>query len=126
MEHQQAAKALASLPPREAMRLLREAHIQDLHETESAKDHPLSDFALDPGPWTELKAHLLDGGGVTDDGDLSRAVLQALFDDDQKTFWAGLVHLLKARMNINGRVRKLPFGGVTFSGVAPVKKKEGK
>jgi hypothetical protein len=116
-EHAEHIAALADLSPQELMALHAEARNRQLHEAELTKDHPLARFALPAAEWSAFKEHLMDGGGVADDHDLARDLFQSLFDDDQKTFWPAVAHLIKARAKIHGHVRALKSGGVSMTGI---------
>jgi hypothetical protein len=108
---------LSKISAAELIQLHRAAVHVRLCEEEMTKSHPLRSFALRPEEWTELKAHLTDGGGALDDAPLGRELLQALIDDDQAAFWSALVHLMKAWLKIRCHIEPLPSGGVKFNGV---------
>lgn len=110
-EQQKAAALLvATLTPKEAQALFAQAANKLLASNEATKQHPLSSFKLTDVEWKDFKAHCVDGGGVMDDFDLQTEILEALFADDQVTFWPSLVHLFKAWMKIKGRVQAHPDG----------------
>ena len=115
--YEDAAMLLASLDPSEARALLHQHRLSKARADELAKDHPMKAYRLDADQWAQFSAYLLDGGGVEEDTQLATDIFQAIFDDNQETFWNEVFHLVKARAKINGVMRPLPFGGVSFTGV---------
>jgi len=115
--YEDAAMLLASLDPSEARALLHQHRLSKARADELAKDHPMKAYRLDADQWAQFKAYLLDGGGVEEDTQLATDIFQAIFDDNQEAFWNEVFHLVKARAKINGVMRPLPFGGVSFTGV---------
>ena len=79
---QQAARALVVLSRGEREKILKDAENARLHEKETAKSHPLHHGKFSAEELQQLKAHMLDGGGVQDDEYLRRIVIQALLDED--------------------------------------------
>ena len=120
MTPEEAAQVLADLDPIEVRTLLLQQRTAKAREIDDAKPHPMRDYRLSADDWAILKAYILDGGGVDEDSALATDILQAVFSDDQETFWDQLMHLVKARAKINGRMRPLPFGGVSFTGIGEV------
>jgi len=89
---------------------------EDLHQAEREKSLP--EFQVPAEEWNSLKAHFLDGGGSHDAHGVLRLVLQAILDDDQKTFWRELFHLLKSAGKHLG-VINVQDGQVSLAGVGP-------
>ena len=114
-----AAKLLASsMTPMQASVLVAANYNAGLKQAEDAKKHPLSTFQLADADWQLQKAHLIDGGGVVDDGDLAVEIMTALVSNDQATFWRGLVHLYKFWMKFRGYQVSMPGGGTFWRGVS--------
>ena len=116
-KYEDAAEMLADLDPNEARALVLRQRIVKARREEQVKDHPMKEHRLSDTDWAALKAYIMDGGGVEEDHDLATDLLEAVYNDDQKIFWGELMHLVKARAKIHGRMRALPFGGVSFTGI---------
>lgn len=118
-EHKAAARQLLKMNKADMMRLLCDEHNVCLHEDEVAKTHALESFTLDVTEWDKFKAHMLDGGGVLEDGDIARLILTALMDDNQVEFWKHLPHLVKHWLKVKGHIEPIPNStAVKFNGVA--------
>lgn len=116
-KYQDAADLLAEMDPIEAQSLMLRQRVIKSRRDDDAKSHPMRAYRLSSEDWGTLKAYIMDGGGVEQDDDLATDILQAVFSDDQEMFWNEVMHLVKARAKINGRMRPLPFGGVSFTGI---------
>ena len=112
----QLAEMLRGRSRQELQQALVEAEQQSLREAEEAKQHPLSEVSLSAPGWDQFKLHMLDGGGVSDPGDLSRRIWEALLADDQKTFWHLMPHFLKSWAKVQGCVSPTANGGVIVNG----------
>jgi hypothetical protein len=113
------AALAAGLSPRDIMVQAHQRDVQRLHEAERGKRHVMSDFRFPAATWAGFKALLLDGGGVTDEGALHDAVLQAVHDDDQAAFWAEVPHMLKAALKRTGKIVPIPGTGAVMVSGAP-------
>ena len=91
----------------------------DLDANERAKSHPLRATKFNTAELAVLKANLLDGGGVLEDGELLRRVLQAVVDEDWNTVFKEIPHVLKSWFKQRGAVIPAPTGGVMLKGVGP-------
>jgi hypothetical protein len=113
------AALAAGQTPRDILIAAFREHIAMLQTAEDAKPHALKQLALGAQAWANWKAHLLDGGGVIDDGQVQQTFLAALLGDDQPTVWRLLPHVVKSWMKHRGLVQVDPkSGSVTISAVA--------
>jgi hypothetical protein len=117
-ELERAARLLASsLSPQQATAMLAANYNTYLWEQEEAKTHPFENFVMPADDWQLQKAHMMDGGGVVDDGELSVEIMTAMLNDDQATFWPDLIHVFKSWQKIQGRMVGMPGGGMFLRGV---------
>ncbi len=104
---------LLGLSPQDRLTALWTLEQQGLYDAERAKD--AGSLLQD---WPKLRAHILDGGGTADAQRVLRNLLTAVLDDDQRTFWPELIHLLKSAGKQLG-VIVVKDGQITLTGVAP-------
>jgi hypothetical protein len=114
-----AARALLSIPAGERLAYLSAIENQDLHDAERAKSHPLQAAKFSQQELADLKAHLLDAGGVTDDAGLLQVFMRALLDDDFATVCQEIPHIVKAWMKARGAISSPAPGAVLLNGFAP-------
>lgn len=95
---------LRSLSNPERLLLLAALDTQELHDAEKAKTHPLVQAKFTAGELAQLRSHLLDGGGVKDDGELRQMFVQAVIDGDWATVLREIPHVVKSWINQRGDV----------------------
>jgi hypothetical protein len=115
-----AAAVLNQLPIQQRIQLLLTAEYQSLLAAEQAKTQPLTATKFTPTELTALKAHLMDGGGVTDSRQLCTDFLNYLHDEKWTEFVQMMPHVIKAWMKEKGLVVPTKTGeGVMTTGAGP-------
>jgi len=121
-EHLAAAVLLNQLPVHERIQALLSAEHAALLQAEQAKSHPLTLDKFTAAELSDLKAHILDGGGVNDSKQLCVDFINALHDEAWAEFLRLLPHVIKSWIKEKGLVVPTkPGEGVMFSGTGPTR-----
>ena len=120
-ELKKAARLLAgSLPATDIIAQINAAAHEIRHEEEDAKAHRMKRFSLPDAEWQELRAYLLDGGGVPNSScpskrgkSLDQIMHDAIENDNQAVFWNEAFHWLKSHLIATGRVMRHSDGSTS-------------
>jgi hypothetical protein len=119
LQRNSAAMVLAAMPVADRDALLASAANTYLHDLETSKVHPLTPDKFTEDEKVQLRAHLLDGGGVTDDEYLREIVIQAILDSDWDTMFREMPHVVKNWINLREPLIVATDDGVTINQYAP-------
>ena len=113
-----AVKVLSAMPLRERIAFMAAVENESLAVAEAEKGHAITAEKFTAQELAELKAHLLDGGGVLDDSTLLKTFVCALLDEDWPTVCREIPHVIKCYLKLKGVVvhPAEPGGAVVING----------